>query len=61
MVDDDREAAEGYRQQRQSAIAIRTGVAPKTIQEQLQWVDDNKELVFAITRAAALPMVTNQN
>lgn len=52
MADDDRDAAENYRQQRQSAIAMKIGFTPKTIQEQLQWVEDNRDLVFAIARGS---------
>ena len=52
MADDDKEAAENYRQQRQSAIARKTGFSPKTIQEQLQWVEDNRDLVFAVARGS---------
>jgi hypothetical protein len=52
MVDDDRDAAENYRQQRQSAIAAKTGFKPKTVLEQLQRIEDNRDLVFAIARGS---------
>jgi hypothetical protein len=45
MTDDDKAAAEDYRQQRQATIARKFGVAPKTLDEQLQWMEDNKDLV----------------
>jgi hypothetical protein len=50
MVDDDKTAAEDYRHQRQSAIARKTGLTPKTAEEQFQWMEENKELVLSIAR-----------
>jgi hypothetical protein len=48
MADDDRDAAENYRQQRQLAIAATTGFTPKTAQEQLQWIEGHGDLIFAV-------------
>lgn len=50
MADDDKSAAEDYRHQRQAAIARKTGLIPKTLQEQLQWMEDNEDLVRSIAR-----------
>lgn len=52
MANDDKDAAENYRQQRQYAIATRTGFTPKTIEEQLQWIEDNSDLIFAVARGS---------
>lgn len=50
MADDDKDAAEDYRHQRQAAVARKIGLAPKTLQEQLQWMEDNKDLVLSVAR-----------
>jgi hypothetical protein len=52
VADDDKDAAEDYRHQRQSAIARKTGYTPKTLREQFQWMEDNKDLVLSIARGS---------
>jgi hypothetical protein len=52
--DDEKEVAEDYRHQRQSAIARRTGFTTKTRREQFQWMEDNKDLVLSIARGTGV-------
>jgi hypothetical protein len=52
MADDDKDAAEGCRHQRQSAMARKTGLTPKTVYEQFQWMEDNKDLVLSVARGS---------
>jgi hypothetical protein len=54
--DDDKEIAEDYRRQRQAALAEKIGIGAKTRNEQLQWIEDNKEQVLTIVRATAGPI-----
>ena len=56
MADDDKFAAEDYRRQKQAVLAEKIGIGPKTRDEQLQWMEDNKEQVVAIVRAMAGPI-----
>jgi hypothetical protein len=56
MAQDDKELAEDYRHQKQAALAEKIGISPKTRDEQLQWIEDNKDQVPAIVRATAGPI-----
>ncbi len=40
MTDVDKEVAEDYRHQRQEATARKSGVTSKSMDEQLQWMED---------------------
>src|SRR5580704_13212377 len=52
MANNDKDAAEDYRHQRQSAVARKTGFTPRTLREQLQWMEDNQDLVLSIVRGS---------
>jgi hypothetical protein len=52
-MSDDKDAAEDYRRQRQAAAARKSGFAPKILDEQLKWMEENAELVLAIARGSA--------
>jgi hypothetical protein len=52
-MNDDKDAAEGYRQRRQAAAARKSGFIPKSVAEQLKWMDENAELMLTIARGSA--------
>jgi hypothetical protein len=52
-MSDDKDAAEDYRRQRQAAVARKSGFIPKTLDEQLKWMEENVALVSAIARGSA--------
>lgn len=49
---DDKDVAEDYRRQRQAASARITGYKPRTLEEQLKWIDENKETLLELIRGA---------
>jgi hypothetical protein len=52
MTNDDRDAAEDYRRQRQEARSAKTGVKPRTAKEQTAWLDENQALLIAIAKSS---------
>jgi hypothetical protein len=50
VADDDLEAAEDYRRQRQQATAKIVGFKPKDLAAQLQWVEENRQALIRIIR-----------
>jgi hypothetical protein len=52
VTSDDKDTAEKYRHQLQAALAAKTGFLPKTLREQLQWIDDNATLMHAAAKAS---------
>ncbi|HEX4410569.1 MAG TPA: hypothetical protein VH206_17495 [Xanthobacteraceae bacterium] len=52
-MSDDKEVAEDYRQQRQESQAKKLGQEPRTREQQLQWMDDNRKLILEFIRRVA--------
>jgi hypothetical protein len=52
MSNDDSDAAEDYRRQRQAAAAKITGYKPMSLGELLSWADDDKETILKMARGA---------
>jgi hypothetical protein len=58
---DDKQAAEGYRRQRQAASASITGYKPLTFEEQIKWTEENKEILLKLIRGAGPPRQDEQH